>query len=1154
MDYGKMMGVDTTSYPLWPKPIPGKPIKIKDKTYEKGIGAPYGDIVIMLDGKYASFESDIGVQSGSQGIGVFKVVVDGNVVYESGEMTENDPPRHISIPLNGAQKLVLGAYGLPEVNWADAKLYHAENAPIFEQVDMAPFARICTWDPARTTGVSVSRLEEFPAEDVFTETEIAPKKGLYTVPEDKNGIGCIGMQWLERRRLSEFGLEFENKDSMPSPDGVRVEAWVIKDPLVLDGYSEWQGKWMPMNGSIEENDTKWTYKFLAKDNRDVSQGTYKIRWIFPPSDKQIRIKRFMAYTTSRWENAKIILYADRKLAGKTGMVTMYNGEIIGAGNKIKLSDKWDLSKPLSLEVKYTAPRPWGYDRTVIHVKLPTGAFGVAVDDIINNKQIYVKEAGFYVTMDSVDISQETYENSISNKETILQRVRKMPDQIFENSVSKLYLPVQDRSPTMLSLAFDNRKVIVDRFGAVHVGPLSLIGVYFMNPIEVSPQFGSGSNTAFMRYLDNDWMPMPHIRVQENDIVYQQSVCVAPFDTEYADGWLSSKPICLIQYSIENTSDQPRPASLKLSFMTNIHESKQSKLEVVGTRILALDGDSVIAATDSIGTQIITPNIDGNTLVLAGDIPPHANINFATYVPMEWEVKVADHSILRDSDSLRQRAEAYWNRIMSSSMKINIPDKLLQNIIMASQPHCMIASRNEDDGKNVDPWIASAYYCSLDTESHAIIRGMDMMGQHDYARRAFDFFVKRQNPAGYLSHGYTMMGTGQHIWFLTDHYRLTGDKTWWNEISPKVANICNWIVKQTNKTKLLDPYGNKVPEYGLVPPGTVADWQDWGYIYAAQGYYYAGLNHASEALDETNFPNSDILRVEAKRFRDEIRRAYQWTQSRMPVVPLQNGTWVPGSPYQVLKPGPCEQFFPNYSGCWIYDVELGSHHMADEGVFDPNSRQVSWMAEYLEDYQFLRAWPSGEFSEEAALDWFDRGGYPKAQPYYGRYPELCALRDDVKPFIRTYFNQLAPMFNREDLTIYENPGASVWNKTHETGHFLQQTRLMFLMERGNKLWLAPFVTNNWMKDGMTVEVMNAPSFFGEVGYKIDSRVNNGYIEATIIPPKRNAPDKIIIRLRHPDGKSMRKVFVDGKPCKTFDASQEIVTIEPKSDTINIRAEY
>lgn len=183
-----------------------------------------------------------------------------------------------------------------------------------------------------------------------------------------------------------------------------------------------------------------------------------------------------------------------------------------------------------------------------------------------------------------------------------------------------------------------------------------------------------------------------------------------------------------------------------------------------------------------------------------------------------------------------------------------------------------------------------------------------------------------------------------------------------------------------------------------------------------------------------------------------------------------------------------------------------------------------------------------------------GGFPHSQPYYGRYPELCARADDVKPFVRTYFNQLAPMLNREDLTIYEYPGASVWNKTHETGHFLQQTRLMLVMERGEALWLAPFVTNRWMEDGMSVSVEQAPTFFGSVAYRIESHAGQGYIEATVTPPARRAPKEIVIRLRHPDGLPMRSVTVNGRPHSRFDAAREIVRLKPGSAPITVRARY
>ena len=134
--------------------------------------------------------------------------------------------------------------------------------------------------------------------------------------------------------------------------------------------------------------------------------------------------------------------------------------------------------------------------------------------------------------------------------------------------------------------------------------------------------------------------------------------------------------------------------------------------------------------------------------------------------------------------------------------------------------------------------------------------------------------------------------------------------------------------------------------------------------------------------------------------------------------------------------------------------------------------------HMEDVQFLA---DGWFDYPATMnqaDWFDLGGFSKVQPYYTRNAEIDALRDDVKPFIRSYFNTLAAMLNPEVLTLWEHfHFTGAWDKTHETGNFLYQTRTMFVQERGSELWLAPFVTSNWLRDGQRVSVKNAPTLFG-----------------------------------------------------------------------------
>ncbi|MCL5099089.1 MAG: hypothetical protein M1608_16450, partial [Candidatus Omnitrophica bacterium] len=183
-----------------------------------------------------------------------------------------------------------------------------------------------------------------------------------------------------------------------------------------------------------------------------------------------------------------------------------------------------------------------------------------------------------------------------------------------------------------------------------------------------------------------------------------------------------------------------------------------------------------------------------------------------------------------------------------------------------------------------------------------------------------------------------------------------------------------------------------------------------------------------------------------------------------------------------------------------------------------------------------------------------GGFAKVQPYYARTVEVHALRDDVKPFIRSYFNTIPTLLNREDLSLWEHFFNGAYNKTHETGYLLHQSRTMLLTERGDELWLAPFVTCNWMKDGMAVAVSNAPSNFGLVSYRITSHAAQGYLEAQVSPPSRQAPKYIVIRLRHPDGKPIKSVTVNGKPHTDYDPVGETVRIEPAQGGIVVEAKF
>jgi len=237
-----------------------------------------------------------------------------------------------------------------------------------------------------------------------------------------------------------------------------------------------------------------------------------------------------------------------------------------------------------------------------------------------------------------------------------------------------------------------------------------------------------------------------------------------------------------------------------------------------------------------------------------------------------------------------------------------------------------------------------------------------------------------------------------------------------------------------------------------------------------------------------------------------------------------------------------------------DCSMGAQHMVVCGVLAADSADGYFKADRFEDVFFMGGSPFYNAGEVKA-DWFNRGGYYRSQPYYPRILDVYAMNDDVKPFVRSYFNYISPVVNLETLTFWEHvPGTGGWNKVHETGWFLYYTRKVLVDERDGQLWLGPFVSTHWMGDGMKVVAKDMPTIFGEVSYVITSHVDDGYIEAEVVLPKRSKPESVLLRVRHTQEKKMKAVTVNGKEYKNFDAEKEIVRLKDFDGQVVVRAQY
>src|SRR5262249_42007427 len=181
--------------------------------------------------------------------------------------------------------------------------------------------------------------------------------------------------------------------------------------------------------------------------------------------------------------------------------------------------------------------------------------------------------------------------------------------------------------------------------------------------------------------------------------------------------------------------------------------------------------------------------------------------------------------------------------------------------------------------------------------------------------------------------YAILGTGQNLWTLGQHYQLTREKAWLKSIAPQLTKSCRWINQQRDKTRRLGPDGEKLPEWGLFTPGTLADWERYAYYFYANAFYDAGWGAPADARGALQDPGADALRREAENYRRDILRAYRWNQARMPVLPLADGPWVPAYPSSLYCFGRTVDFYKGMSAVG-HEVEVCGKHVLNLGVLDP----------------------------------------------------------------------------------------------------------------------------------------------------------------------------------------------------------------------------
>jgi hypothetical protein len=847
-----------------------------------------------------------------------------------------------------------------------------------------------------------------------------------------------------------------------------------------------------------------------------------------------------------------------------GRVTVTDGRLLdlrvargeGSVENGQFSSSADSPFRLSVSVSGSDVQ-YGPGSTIVSVEAEHGAFSFFLRDVNRQAPIWIPQVDVTVTTGDDLRSYSEIEHDILQRElrTRLQQIEHEPEESFACAAESTR---SLKCPTWLGLGRDMRifsvgerlEWILPQFHGLEV-PLPETQD---RPCRYDFQMGRGWGPAdqIERSLDRGILPILKGTLVDDDIRYDLTAFVwtesktALRGTHFlvADGhsrghmftepqrcqYESLRPeemnrddetVLYLRVTATNTS----PA-LRYAFFRNPAPTVLVTVPVMGIIDApppewSFDGARGFGVYPS-GRVFCVSKFNGNPLPheeVTPLLPPGGTATFEAYLPHRpiSDRRAAALSAASFDDRVQECRE-FWNHKLETAAKIAVPEKRINEMIQAGLLHLDLVTYGLEPEGTLAATIG--VYCPIGSESAPIIQFMDSMGWHDIARRSLMYFLEKQHEDGFMQNfGGFMLETGAALWCIGEHYRYTRDQQWIEQIAPQLVKSCEFLLNWRQRNLREDLRGKG---YGMIE-GKVADPEDPFRSFMLNGYAYLGLHRMGEVFAEIDASAASRFQTEAEALKEDIRNALVEVMGKSPVVPLGDGAWCPTAPPWAEYRGPLllhaqgGRWF-THGGIASRDSMLGPLYLVYQEVLDPSELAATSLLNFHCELMTKR---NVAFS----------------QPYYSRHPIVHLRRGETKAFLKAYYNTMASLADRETYTFWEHYFLASPHKTHEEAWFLMETRWMLYVERDETLALLQGIPRTYLENGKRIELNRAASYFGSFSLQVESKLDEGRIEATMECTSDRRPKRIELRLPHPEG--LRAARVEGG---AYNPERESVEIE------------
>jgi hypothetical protein len=522
------------------------------------------------------------------------------------------------------------------------------------------------------------------------------------------------------------------------------------------------------------------------------------------------------------------------------------------------------------------------------------------------------------------------------------------------------------------------------------------------------------------------------------------------------------------------------------------------------------------------------------------LPPNGSRDFSIHLPSA-PVAGAQARKLAALQYAAARGETirFWSEWLSRGATFEVPDKVVNELFRASLWHSLRLPRRHGGASpsaRIDLPYSNFAYAQTGTpwpvnQAVYVDNGIyDLRGYHQVSAEEIGAqFQRNQEANGHIT-GFAnwVSYTPGMLYAVSRNYRLSGDNQAFERLLPQTLLAADWMVAQLQSEAAELPWTR-----GLVH-GPLNDGTGEGYWAFNQAYVAAALEELGAALRRHGHPRAQEFLAAASRTRAGIERAWGYASARSPLVQLRDHTWIPYVPTEATH-------FRRMLDIWYpSEVDTGAVHLLRLGVIPPHH----WLADSLLN------------DHEDNL--FYRGLGIANEPVYNQQAFAYLLRDDPKAVVRAFYSYMASAFSHTVFEPVEHrfTHGQYFGPPSTDGAWFELYRNMLVRETADGgLFLGQAVPRRWLEPGRKITVQRAPTEFGEVSFLIEPK-SAAQIEVTIQPPRREPPAYLLVRLRHPQGKPLRAVTLNGARHSDFDAGEEWIRVSRAAlaAPVHIQASY